>query len=250
MSLDKINYIGNAYTNNQAQNFRYMNFLSMIYITFLMAATVMAYKVVNIGGVSEPGSTLIYTFTFFLGNIYAELYGSYFAKKLIWQSVITGYIFAILISVVNALPSPLYWNLGREFDLVIGHVLRFTTAGIIGYLSSAFLNIYLLTKWKDKLKGRYFWFRSLFATTISEGAATFIAGIITFIGMMPVKNIFAVMLNAFLFKMIYGLIAVWPASFVVHMLKAREVKLKEDKNKFKFSYKLKKFLDSSKVANT
>jgi len=223
MTFDKKKYIGYAYPYNQSLNFKYMNFLSMIYITFLMAATVMAYKVVNIRGVAEPGSTLIYTFTFFLGNIYAELYGSELAKKLIWESVITGYIFAILISIVNALPSPTYWNLGKEFDLVIGHVLRFTTAGIIGYLSSAFLNIYLLIKWKDKLKGRYFWFRSLFATTISEGAATFIAGIITFIGMMPVKNILAVMLNAFLFKMIYGLIAVWPASFIAQILKSNEV---------------------------
>ena len=208
--------------NKCDMTYKYMNLLSMIYMAFLMAATVMAYKVINVWGLTEPGSTLIYTFTFFLGNIYAELYGPKLAKKLIWESILTGYIFAFLISGVNSLPSPLYWNLSNEFNLVIGHVLRFTNAGIVGYLLSAFLNIYLLTKWKYRLKGRYFWFRSLLASTMSEGVATFVAGIITFYGMMPIKNIFFIMLNAFLFKIIYGLIAVWPACFITYILKLRE----------------------------
>ncbi|KTD33560.1 hypothetical protein Lnau_2311 [Legionella nautarum] len=210
------------HTSNKPDNFKYMRILSMIYITFLMAATTMSYKLVNILGVVEPGSTLIYTFTFFLANIYAELYGPVYAKKLIWESIITGYIFALLITFVNYLPSPIYWNFNEEFNKVIGHVLRFTNAGVVGYLLSAFLNVYLLTKWKQKLKGKHFWIRSLLASSISEGLATFIAGLITFLGMIPTVKILLIMLNAFLFKMVYGLIAVWPATFIAYILKRNE----------------------------
>ncbi|WP_269447708.1 queuosine precursor transporter [Legionella hackeliae] len=206
----------------------------MIYITFLMAATIMAYKLVDVFGVIEPGSTLIYTFTFFLGNIYAELYGPNYAKKLIWESIITGYIFALLITLVNSFPSPVYWNMYAEFNKVIGHVLRFTNAGIIGYLTSAFLNVYLLTKWKYKLRGKYFWARSLLASSISEGLATFLAGMITFLGMMPTAKILVVMTNAFIFKIGYGLIAVWPATFIAYILKKNEeeITLKPSFNPF------------------
>jgi uncharacterized integral membrane protein (TIGR00697 family) len=208
--------------NLEFQNFRYMRFFSIIYVTFLMAATTMAYKIVDIWGLAEPGSTLIYTFTFFLGNIYAELYGPNYAKNLIWESVLSGYFFAVLITLVNSLPSPSYWNMHSEFNKVLGHVLRFTNAGVIGYLLSSFLNIYLLTKWKYKLHGKYFWARSLLASSISEGLATFIAGVITFFGMIPLKNILMVMTNAFFFKILYGLIAVWPATFIAFILKRKE----------------------------
>tara|TARA_R110000868_G_scaffold65823_1_gene196492 strand:+ start:5533 stop:6261 length:729 start_codon:yes stop_codon:yes gene_type:complete len=221
-------YLNKDISKKSSTEFKYMNFLSMIYVTFLMAATVMAYKLVIIWGVTEPGSTLIYTFTFFLGNIYSELYGAENSKKLIWQSIACGYLFAILITIVNEFPSPEFWNLKEQFNLVLGHVLRFTNSGVVGYLVSSFLNVYLIAKWKFKLKGRYFWFRSLMASSISEGMATFIAGFMTFFGMMPARNIMLVMLNALLFKLIYGLVAVWPASLIAYILKRKEHEITEN----------------------
>lgn len=212
----------------KATQFKYMNFLSMIYITFLMAATVMAYKVVRIGSITEPGSTLIYTFTFFIGNVYSELYGAGNAKKLLWQSIISGYLFAILITTVNAFPSPADWNLKEPFDIVLGHVLRFTNSGVIGYLLSSFFNIYLMTRWKYKLNGRYFWFRSLLASSLSEGMATFIAGFMTFWGMIPTISILMLMFNALVFKIIYGFFAVWPTSFIAYILKRKEYPINEE----------------------
>lgn len=231
--------LNKIYLNNvvyvQDRKFKYMNFLSMIYITFLMAATVMAYKVVNVWHFTVPGSTLIYTFSFFLGNIYSELYGSENAKKLIWQSIVIGYLFALLIALVNILPSPDYWNFKDQFELVLGHVLRFTNSGVIGYLISSFLNIYLVAKWKFQLNGKYFWLRSLFASSISEGVATFIAGFMTFFTMMPAKNILLIMFNALLFKLIYGLFAVWPASFIAFILKRKESDITENPSLNPFS---------------
>ena len=50
------------------EHYRYIRLVAMVYITFLLAATVVAYRIVIIGLVPEPGSTLIYTFSFFLAN--------------------------------------------------------------------------------------------------------------------------------------------------------------------------------------
>lgn len=72
------------------------------------------------------------------------------------------------------------------------------------------------------MSGRLFWLRSFFASTLSEFAATFIAGILTFVGMMPTGKILVLMGSAVIFKVIYGLIAVWPASFVAFFLKKKE----------------------------
>ncbi|MBA2652070.1 MAG: queuosine precursor transporter [Tatlockia sp.] len=207
------------------REFKYIRLLAMIYITFLMAATIMAYKIVDISGISEPGSTLIYTFTFFLGNVYAELYGKNYANKLIWESIFCGYIFAFLITFINGLPSPEIWDKYDKYEHVVGHIIRFTNAGVIGFLISSYLNTHLITKWKYKLKGKFFWVRSLAATSISEGVATFCAGLITFFGMLPISDIFHIMTNAFLFKLGYGLIAVWPATFLAYILKKTEAEV-------------------------
>ena len=216
--------------NHSENNFKYMRILAMTYITFLLAATVVAYKIVIIGPVPEPGSTLIYTFSFFLANVFAELYGSKLTKKLIWESIFCGYLFALLLTGVNLLPVPSYWDNSGAYNQVLGHILRFTNAGVIGYLISAFINVYLITKWKYKMNGKLFWLRSLLASSISEGAATFIAGVITFFGILPTKNIFLVMASALIFKIIYGFIAVWPASFLAFFLKKKEHEVHERLN--------------------
>ena len=209
-------------TNQRVEHFKYARVVAMTYITFLLAATVVAYKIVIIGPVPEPGSTLIYTFSFFLANVYTETYGKTLAKKLILESIFCGYLFAILLTAVNFLPSPEYWDKTGAYNQVLGHVLRFTNAGVIGYLISSYLNIYLFARWKFKMNGRTFWFRSLLASSISEASATFITGFIAFFGMMPNAKITLVLTSALLFKIVYGFIAIWPSSFLAFILSKKE----------------------------
>ncbi|KTD02959.1 queuosine precursor transporter [Legionella feeleii] len=214
-------------------NFRYIRIIAMIYLTFLLAATVVAYKIVIVGYIPEPGSTLIYTCSFFLSNVYTEVYGVKLSKKLVWESIGCGYLFALLLTGINLLPTPDYWDntdIYNAYNTVLSHVLRFTNAGVIGYLISSFLNVYLIGRWKYKMKGKLFWLRSLLASSISEGAATFIAGLITFVGLMPTKKIVLLMLSALTFKIVYGFIVVWPASLLAYLLKKKEQILWESYN--------------------
>ncbi|TAK72559.1 MAG: VUT family protein [Gammaproteobacteria bacterium] len=125
--------------NFENRNFKYMRIVALIYLTLLLASTIMAYKIVLLGPFSVPGSTLIYTFSFFWSSIFVELYGPNLAKKLIWESIICQFIFALLINLVNTLPSPSYWNHKNAYDAVVGNIMRFTFAGMTGYLMSAFL---------------------------------------------------------------------------------------------------------------
>ena len=126
--------------------YKYKRFLAMVYLTFLLAATVVAYRMVLIGSIPEPGSTLIYATSFFLMNVYTELYGAESSKKLILEVVCCGYLFALLLHFVNLLPAPEYWDTSGAYDEVLGHILRFTNAGVVGYLMSALLNIFLNIK--------------------------------------------------------------------------------------------------------
>lgn len=221
-------HIENKILDQQTQelsSYKYIRFIAMAYLTLLLSATVVAYRVVIIGPIPEPGSTLIYTFSFFLSNVYSEVYGANAAKKLIMESICCGYLFALLLTFVNMLPAPEYWDTSGTYNQVLGHVLRFTNAGVIGYLISSFLNNYLITTWKYKMNGKLFWLRSLAASSLSECVATFISGLITFIGMFPTQNILYLMMCALFFKIVYGFLAILPASFLSHILKKKELQV-------------------------
>lgn len=214
----------NNYHALDHNNYKYSRIVAMIYVTLLSASTILAYRIVKIGPILEPGSTLIYTFSFFMANVYTEVYGAKLSRKLIWESIFCEYLFALALTGVNFIPAPNYWDNTAAFNQVLDHILRFTNAGAIGYLTSAFLNIYLFNRWKYKMHGKSFWIRSLMASSLSEGVATFVAGIITFFGMIPIEKIIQVMTNALCFKLVYGFLIVWPASFLAFVLKREEKK--------------------------
>ncbi len=198
--------------------------IALCYLTVLLASTVCAYRMIKIGVIELPGSTFIYPLSFFLGNIFAEVYGAEQAKRLIAESIFCGLVFAIFISCVNQLPFGHDLDRINAFNHVLGHVLRFTLAGVAGYLVSAYLNVYILTRWKFKMRGRLFWVRSLLATSLSEGVATGISGSMTFLGILPGHLLLYVLCCALIFKVAYGFIAVWPAAWAAFWLKKLEAR--------------------------
>ena len=207
--------------NKQAQCAR---LIALCYLTVLLASTVCAYRMIKIGVIELPGSTFIYPLSFFLGNIFAEVYGAEQARRLISESIFCGIVFALFIFFVDQLPFGHGLDRMNEFDHVLGHVLRFTLAGVTGYLVSAYLNVYILTRWKFKMRGRLFWIRSLFAASLSEGVATGISGSMTFLGILPGHFLFYVLSCALIFKVAYGFVAVWPAAWAACWLKKMEAR--------------------------
>lgn len=204
--------------------YKYMRLVALIYVTFLLSATVSAYRIVQFGPLQLPGSTFFYAFSFFWANMYTEIYGAENSKKLIIEVLICGYVFALSLALINHFPTPSYWNNKIVFDQALGHLLRFTVAGNIGYLLSAFSNVYFSSRLKFKVKSRYFWLRNLVASSLSEGVATFISGLLTFFGMLPTEKILVLMGDALLFKLALGFLAVWPASLGAFLLKKIEGK--------------------------
>jgi len=202
--------------------YKYMRLVALVYVTLLLSATVSSYRIIQFGTLQIPGSTFFYAFSFFWANIFTEIYGAENSKRLIIETILCGYIFALSITLINHFPAPSYWNNKVVFASALGHILRFTVAGNIGYLSSAFSNVYFSSRLKFKIKSRYFWLRNLAASSLSEGVATFVAGLLTFFGMLPAEKILLVMGDALLFKLALGFLAVWPASFVAFLLKKVE----------------------------
>lgn len=203
-------------------NSRFILPLAMLFVTASLAADTIAYKLIGIGPILEPGATIIFPLTYLLGDIITEVYGYQTARRLIWYGLLMEFIFAFLIKGVLMLPGASFWHFQRSYDIVLSSLPRFVFAGLVGDIASSFLNAYVVSKTKIFMKGKYFWFRSILATAISELALVILTAFVAFTGKLPALSMLRLFVSAYGLEIIYAFIFVWPGLMLVRILKRSE----------------------------
>lgn len=204
------------------RHYKYFTILGMLQITSLLATVLTIHKLWEIGPLLFPVSTFIFPITYFFGDVVAEVYGYKASRQLIWTSALCQYIFAITVYFLIKLPSPESLNFDSHFSFVLGGALWLTFSNTVGTITGAFLNAYVITKTKVFMKGKKFWLRSILSTSIGETAVTAIVGVLAFYNTANPKQIMTIILTAHSFKLIYGVVAVLPATKLVSYLKKKE----------------------------
>lgn len=202
--------------------YKYTMFLAVFYFVGWAATYPMVYKMVFINGVLETGAIFLFPLSYAIADIITEVYGYRLARQITWIGLICGFIYAAALYFVTAMPSATFWHDNGSYQVVFGKILRayfsLTLASIVGN----FINIYIISKWKIYLEGKHFWLRSLISTCIAELSFTLIGGTLAYAGVQPWSKIIFLMLDGYLFKVLYALIAVWPAFLVATLLKRAE----------------------------
>ncbi len=210
---------GTLYTFYSA---RYLLLIAMLFMTMLLAGTAVAYKIVTIGWFTLPACSVLFPITYALGDVITEVYGYAIMRQLIWFSVICGYVFMFVIMLALHLPSPIYWHAQDAFNTVFKNTWLFTTMATIGMVFGAFLNSYAIAKWKVLLKGKYFWLRSLGATFLGDFAHVTIVAIFAFSPIVPLSQLPKLIISMYSYRILYAILAVWPANVTANFLKRSE----------------------------
>lgn len=206
----------------EKQHYKYFTILGMLQITSLIATVMTIHKLWEIGPFLIPVSTFIFPITYFFGDVVAEVYGYKASRQLIWTSAFCQYVFALTVYFLIKLPSPDALNFDPHFNFVLGGMLWLTFSNTVGSITGAFLNAFVITKTKVLMKGKKFWLRSILSTTVGETAVTIIVGILAFYKTANTSQLITIILTAHTFKLIYGVIAVFPAMKLVDFLKKKE----------------------------
>ena len=93
---------------------------------------------------------------------------------------------------------------------------------MIAYLVSGFINIYIMSKSKIWLAGRFFWMRNISTSIFSEIIYTILIIPMISLGTLPFNKILVIISSSFLFKLIYAFLIAWSSSRIVKLLKKLE----------------------------
>lgn len=206
----------------QNSQYKALTFLSMIYITLILTADVLIYKIAHVGSLTLTVGSLVTPFWFVMTDIIAEVYGYQIARRLIWSGIACGFLFTLVCVTLINFPSPETWPYQPAYDQVLGNLVRVFIGSIAGVIIGAFTNTYLITKWKILVHGKYFGLRSIGSSAIGQLAFTMITLSYDLFGMLPLHQIAQLIFISFTIKLILTALFAFPSSIVVYYLKKLE----------------------------
>ncbi len=222
---------------NQTQS-SYLIFLAMMSLNIMLCTGVLS-MIVKVGFLYTMAGTLVVPLWFTLNDIIAEVYGYKVAKKIIWFGFACQAIFGIASNLLIQLPEPGFAHNQHAYQTVLQPILHICASGFFAFIAGGFINIYLISKWKILLRGRYFWLRSLGASTISEFIFTVLAVLLIQLGKLPLSGILTIIITSYSLKVIYSIFLAYPANLLALIIKkADEVDVYDyntNFNPFKFT---------------
>ncbi len=143
------------------------------------------------------------------------------SMRLVWFGLFSEAFFALCIMFVIHLPSYGIGHHQQELIDILGNLWLFVFAGIVANIVAGLLNVYFISKYKIRFKGELFWLRSILSTCISEFVLIHYCCncVIPDIHFKHHKSVFW---DAYKLEIIYALLFVGPAQYLVGVLKRAE----------------------------
>ncbi len=217
--------------NASEKNYRWLPFVTAVFVTTLIVSNIIAVKLVNLFGLFVPAAVILFPVAYIFGDVLTEVYGYARARRVIWTGFFCNLIAVIAIWVSGQLPTAPFWGLigfatpedaQQAYQAVLGLTPRLLAASFAGYLVGEFLNSIVLAKLKVRTAGRFLWLRTILSTIIGEGADSAIFLTIAFSGIIPASGLAQAILSQWSVKVIYETLATPLTYIVVNALKKAE----------------------------
>lgn len=196
--------------------------LAGIFITCLLAANIIAVKLIAPFGLLVPAGTVVFPLAYLFGDVLTEVYGYAATRLVIWLGFFCNLILVAAIWLAGIIPAAPIWNEQAAYDTILGFTGRLLMASFVAYLAGEFLNALVLAKLKIKTKGRWLWLRAISSTLCGQGVDTLIFILIAFGGTLPVHLLVTAILVQWWLKVGYEVVATPLTYVVVNFLKKRE----------------------------
>jgi uncharacterized integral membrane protein (TIGR00697 family) len=206
----------------KTREYKYYDLLCSIFIVVLAISNLVGQKICAFGPFRVSGAQLLFPITYIFGDIFTEVYGYGGSRRVIWIGFAANALMAALGNLIVALPAAPEWKNQEAFATVFHQVPRLVIASLIAYWCGEFANSFTLAKMKLITKGKYLWTRTVGSTVVGQAVDTVILVFIAFSGEVTLPGMVRLIISAYLFKVVYEVLAT-PATYaIVNFLKRTE----------------------------
>lgn len=193
-----------------------------LFITCLIAANIMAVKIISVCGFILPAAIIIFPISYIAGDVLTEVYGYRAARRVIWLGFFCNFIVVLAFWFGKMMEPAPFWTGQAAYERILGYTPRILVASFLAYLVGEFSNSYILAKMKIATKGRWLWTRTIGSTLVGEGLDSLIFITVAFAGIIPAHALTSAVLTQWLVKCAYEGIATPLTYQVVGCLKRHE----------------------------
>lgn len=209
---------------------KYLPFIAGIFAATLVITNLLNNKIFVLGGFAFPAGILTFPLSFLVADCLTEIYGYSAARKVIW----TGFaaLLFMVVAVIGAvhLPPAAFWPNQEAFRTVLNQVPRIVCASMLAYFAGEFCNSYVLAKSKVRTQGRGMWLRFVTSTMAGQAVDTVVFMTVAFLGIYPPQAMLTLFASAWVFKVLWEVVALPVSVPLVRWLKAAESEDYFDRN--------------------
>jgi len=160
-----------------------------IYAGFIVTASITAAKIITIFGINVPAAVLVYSVTFLITDILAEIYGKEKAMLAVKCGVIVLLFYMTYVMITVWWPAAQFFSEAHEYDSIVKQSVRVTAAGLLAFCMSQSWDIALFHFFKRRHGSSLLWLRNNLSTASSQLIDTLIFISVAFWGIYPVLEL-------------------------------------------------------------
>lgn len=173
-----------------------------LFVTLYLVSNIMAVKVVSFFGLFYfDAGTITFPFAYMLGDVITEVWGFKTAKKIIWITVLCNLVLILCTQIGVLLPSPDYLQqTAIAYNTVFTYVPRIILGSLAGFLLGELSNAWLMTKIKEKTKGKWLWVRTIGSSSVAHILDSLAFVLIAFGGVLSTNDLITMLIFQYISK--------------------------------------------------
>lgn len=197
--------------------------LVVVFTACLIISNILANRLLQVGSWSIDAGILLFPITYVLSDVFSEVYGYKWSRRVTRWAAGTNLLFAVLVAITNKLPAPDYFD-PTPFQLALGGSFRIVAASIVSYVIGDLMNDLVfrrMRRGKAVLQG--FMTRALASSFVGQVVDSALFVTIAFGGTMPFADLVNMAVLGVVSKIGYEIVILPVTRKMVKIIHTKEI---------------------------
>ncbi len=186
---------------------KYFAIITGLFCALYMITMAINTKMVDLYGFIFPAGIITFPMCSVITDLLTEVYGFNRTRQAIWTTLICIILFAVFTQLAIILQPAVFWENQKGFEAIFSTSWRLALAGCCAWVVGEFINSFVMSKMKILQNAKMMPMRFIGSTLVGQFFDTIVFLFVAFAGTMPWKAFFMMFLTAWIFKVLYEIVA-------------------------------------------